>query len=125
MARTGADGLSVARAAAPLYLDLIRRAVWLFGYIDAIAFDVLEEECPFEKKMRRVMSVLRIESMVTDLMCKAFEGLLSCLGGKEAIATQATAEWINSQRTAAGAPTDTDQIEIDRIKKIIFKKSKK
>ncbi len=82
LVRTGADAVSVARAAAPLYLDLIRRALWLFGYIDAIAFDVLEEERPFQQKMRRVTSVLRIESMVAGLMGKAFEGLLSCLGGK-------------------------------------------
>jgi hypothetical protein len=125
MARTGADALSAARAAAPLYLDLIRRAFWLFDYIDAIAFDVFEEERPFQEKMRRVTCVLQIESMATGLVAKAVDGWISCFGGKEAIAIQAIAEWIGSQRAAAGAPTDAAQIEVDRIMKIIMEKSKK
>jgi hypothetical protein len=110
-ATTPADALSAGGCVAPRYVDLIARSDALMSKFDEIAFDLLGGECPFEERICQLKYLTRMLQNVQTTYIRALDGYLSCFGGKEAIAIQATTEWIKRERTRA--PADAGQREID------------
>ena len=122
-ARTEVDMLSAARSIAALQVDLIASSLGLLRHVDEIAFQLLGEECPLQERIRRLRCLTRMTGRIQGTILRAFDIYICCLGGKEAIAIQATAEWIKRQR--ACAPAEEDRLEIDQILKIMIEKSAK
>jgi hypothetical protein len=120
-ARTGVDMLSAANSIAALQVDLIASSLGLLRHVDEIAFQLLEEECPLQERIRRLSCLIRMHSRIQGTILRAFDIYICCLGGKEAIAIQATAEWITRLRERSPA----DAAQIDQILKMMIKKSAK
>src|SRR5580704_203966 len=91
-ATTPADALSAGRCVALRYVDLIARSDALLSNFDEIAFDLLGGEYPFDERICQLKWLMRMFQNVQTTNIRALDGYLSCFGGKEAIAIQATAE---------------------------------
>ncbi len=120
-ARTGVDMLSAASSIAALQVDLIASSLRLLRLVDEIAFQLLEEECPLQERIRRLRCLTRMTGRIQGTIIRAIDVYLSCFGGKEAIAIQAIAEWITRLRERSPA----DAAQIDQILKMMIKKSAK
>lgn len=120
-ARTGADVLSAASSIAALQVDLIASGLALNRVLADLAFQLLAGECPFEERIRRLQCLLRLTSEVQFIILRSMDAFLSSFGGKEAIAIQATAEWITRLRERSPA----DAAQVDQILKMMFEKSAK
>ena len=87
---------------------------------DEIAFELLGGECPLEERICQLKWLMRLLQNVQTTYIRALNGYLLCFGGKEAIAMQATAEWI--KRLGICAPVDVDQRQINpQLGKLIEK----
>jgi hypothetical protein len=122
-ATAGADILSASRSAAALHVDLIASGLALQNCVDAIAFQVLDEGCPIQEKTRRLTRVLRMADTVQRIIIRAIESYLSCFGGKESIAIQATAECI--KRQVESAPPGAGRFTSEQFMEAVIKRSKK
>jgi hypothetical protein len=122
-ARTGVDMLSAASSIAALQVDLIASSLRLLRLVDEIAFQLLEEQCPLQERIRRLRCLTRMTGRIQGTIFRAIDIYIWCFGGKEAIAIQTTAEWIRRQR--ARAPAEESGLEIDQILKIMIEKSAK
>ena len=119
--RSAADAHSAARFAAEVQVDLIASGLGLQRHLDELVFQLLQEEWPFQEKVRRLKCLIRMTKQLQVIILSATDVYLSCFGGKEAIAIQAIAEWITRlrERSPAGAA------QIDQILKMMIEKSAK
>ena len=120
-ARTGVDVLSAANSIAALQVDLIASGLGLQRHLDELGFQLLQEEWPFQEKVRRLKCLIRMTKQLQVIILSATDVYLSCFGGKEAIAIQAIAEWITRLRERSPA----DAAQIDQILKMMIEKSAK
>lgn len=63
-ARTRVDMLSAASSIAALQVDLIASSLGLLRLVDEIAFQLLEEECPLQERIRRLRCLTRMTGRI-------------------------------------------------------------
>jgi hypothetical protein len=120
-ARPGADMLSSPNSIAALQVELITSSRGLLRLVDELGFQLLQEECPPQERIRRIRCLIRMGGRVQGTILRAIDIYLSCHGGMELIKIQAIAEWIKHQRERSPA----EAAQIDQILEMMTKKSKK
>ena len=112
---TEGDALSIGRSAALMYVDLIARIRMFSTEIDeAFGHKLFLEDVPFRENMQRARTLLAINARLMDLMRKSINGLMSCLGGYEAIRLEALGNWATGGN-APGRPNGARLEILDRI----------
>jgi hypothetical protein len=75
--------LSAASSIAALQVDLIASSLGLLRLVDEIAFQLLEEKCPLQERIRRLRCLTRMTGRIQGTIIRAIDVYIWCFGGKE------------------------------------------